>query len=232
MAPVTSQTNWLSVYPFIQAVPFPSGLIKNIKLAIKPAAVVYGLPIPFVSAVQIKNRTMQVQIATDQLVLGTFQLENTTFDCIDNNLVYGFVQLSVPPSIQCSFRGKFKLHNSCYTYPVQLGGLQHLKINNQVYQAPTILTIRVTGDAAVSVSDSIVISRTDDPLYTYFDKSAPTQSVVTSVDGIQCGALQISTAFSSVNISDVVQGQNGRYIIFIDTTNEFPTCDRQADVQE
>lgn len=215
------------VYPFTCTVPFPVGIIKNIKIALK-----ISRDIPFISALVKTEQVFTIQISTKQKVLGSFIDQGDTFINLNNDQIYGFIQLGVYPPSNMNYTGQFNIHKSCYTYSVPLQGLKQLEINNKKYKCEDILKVSVSGDCQIVQDvDCITISRSKDSLYDYFQKQPKNIPYIVSIDNVVCQQLHIEgMTIDKDNIIQVdkpVLRNQKNYVLYIRTSQNFPTCEQQ-----
>lgn len=213
-----------SVYPFICNIPFPLGIIKNIKIALKNS-----IDTPFVSSIVKTSQTFAIEISTVQKVLGSFIYNGNNFINLNNQQIYGFIQLGFYPVKDINCIGKYYIHKSCYTYAVDLEGIKTLKINNKSYVCPRILKIDVNGDCNLTSEDNIItIARSQEPLYSYFQKSADNTQYVLSINSTPCQSLFLhNNQQAIIHINNPELRKDNSYVIYISTSQEFPVCEGQ-----
>lgn len=215
------------LYPFLQSVPFPVGFIKNIKIVLKKSK-----QIPYISSIISLQGQLFVQISTKSKNLGSFVYEDNLFININNQQIYGFIQLSHSPIQVFSYQGTFNIHRSCYVYSVILQGCDSININNQKFSIPRILNIQVEGDASIKVIDNVItIRRNNQDFFNYFIKQPDTTTYVSSVNNNVCEEINIIAQSPSIIISQPVF-KNNNYTIYISTDKDFPVCAEQKEDQE
>lgn len=212
------------IYPFIDSIPFPSGMIRNIKIALKT-----DNNTPFVSSIIKVGDSFSIQLSNSQKVLGQFIYEGDNFINLNNQNIYGFIQLGYCPEEEMNYRGRFQIHRSCYTQPVYLEGIEELNINNKNVQCPNILKLKCKGECTLQVAGTDVrLKRTQNPSYSFFQKANDQYNYVLTINGQQCQQLIIkSDAYKIIQVNKATERPEKTYVIYINTSDGFPTCQRQ-----
>lgn len=210
-------------YPFTSTVPFPQGLIKDIKVVLKKST-----KQPYISKISCGNNSLQIVLSTVEGCLGIFIYADSSWITLDNDQVFGFIQLAVEPSQVFSYTGIWRLHRSCYTFGNKLKGLQKISANGLALEAGRILDIQLAGDLTIRQSAApfiVNIGRDQDPHQQYTVQMSAQQPYITAVNGLPTSELILRSSDSSIKIQQPIQVQNSDvYVMYISTSKDFPHC--------
>ena len=199
-------------------------MIKDIKVALRTKA-----DSVYVSSISGSQQSFILNLSTQKQFLGSFQYKGNLWITLGNANVFGFVQLNHLPTSNFHYTGKWHLDKGCYTFPVTLQGLSSVKVNNTQLYPDTQLQIKLTGNLKTfkEQSDTCVIKRAETFLVNPLEEAQGYSGYVTSVNGFQCIALNITSSDSSILIQDLKNLTDNTYVLNIDTTKDFPTCKQQ-----
>ena len=224
-----------TAFPFTSSIPFPAQCISYIKLVLKTST-----QIPLVTTIANKNRQLFIQLSTDSKYLGRFQLKDSLYDTIDNNQVFGFVQLAKMPVQDFYFHGKWLLDRSCYTYSMQLRGLQQAYVQNTCIKQGD-LQLQFIGDFTIrQSSDSKVINIGRDTASTHQDYTenqrkqlsavqSTTSRYVTSINDVSAKSVNIYSNDSTISVQNPIAISEDVYVMYINSLQGFPACLQESD---
>ena len=210
-------------YPFTAAVPFSQGLIKDIKIALKNSD-----KQPYVSKISCGNASLQIVLNTISGYLGTFIYSGNPWITLDNDNVFGFVQLAVQPTKTFSYTGIWRLHRGCYTFGSQLRGLQSVSANGLSLVPSRILDVQLAGDLTIRQATEpfkVNIGRDLQPHQQYTTQMSAQQPYITQVNVLPTSELILNSSNSSIEVQAPIQVQNSDvYVMYINTLQGFPRC--------
>lgn len=210
-------------YPFTSAVPFPEGLIKDIKIVLKNSE-----KQPYVSKLSCGKNSLQITLNNTDMYLGTFTYQGIPWITLDNDNVFGFVQLAVQPQETFSYTGIWRLYRSCYTFSSKLQGLHKASADGLSITKSRILNIQLAGDLTIrqtAESFKVNIGRDAQPHQQYTIQINAEQPYITQVNGFPTSQLRLKSSDSSIEIGEPVQVQNSDvYVMYISTLQGFPRC--------
>lgn len=226
------------VYPFTVPVPFPVGLIADMKICLKQVKQIDSQQL-FVSAISGGNETLTVTLSTTAHgVLCTFKYVDNLWITVNNEQVFGFLLLNYIPRESFSYVGRWYIQRRCYTLGTKLKGLSKAGIAGAHAAEGPLLQLRTGGlfterarlqntEIRGTYYDTVInIGRdTEDPhkqLTQEFPNKLP---YISSVNGVSKAHLLISSSDSTIHISDPVQtDRKDIYVMYIGTEKEFPHC--------
>ena len=233
------------LYPFIDPIPFPIGLIADIKICIKRA--MSGTP--FVSAISAGQQSLIVSLSyTDQQginqgTLCTFVYADNLWITVDTDKVFGFLLLNHPPRQAFSYLGTWKLSRRCYTFGVTLGaydiGAEQISAAQgnllQVYTSGLLTERNRLERANIDgrIYDTVInIGRNSQDSHTQLVQARSGKlPYISTVNGVACSELFISSSDPTIQIeSPIATGDSDVYVLYINTNNDFPHCS-QWDLQ-
>lgn len=210
-------------YPFIDKVPFPQGLIKDIKVVLKN-----GDKQPYISKISCGKGSLQIVLNTISGCLGTFIYQGSPWITLDNDAVFGFVQLVVQPTEDFSYTGIWRLYRGCYTFGSQLHGIQRASANGLSLASSRILNVQLAGDITIRQTTEpfkVNIGRDLQPHQQYTSQLRTSQPYITQVNGLSTTQLIINSSNSSIEVQAPIQVQNSDiYVMYINTLQNFPRC--------
>lgn len=223
----------VDIYPFISSIPFPSGCIIDIKLALKSTN-----QTPYVTAVASKQNYFSIQLQTDHVYIGNFLYTDNKWITLNNQHVFGFVLLGTIPVNTFYFTGKWSLQRSCYTFPVELDGLKKASFSGLSLEPSDILNLAISGDlslrqrsdsqASNSTSDSafqvVNIGRDQAAHEQYTESGNQPTTFVKTINGISADELVLETSDSTIDILSVQEKNDQTSVIYIKTKESFPAC--------
>lgn len=209
-------------YPFKGGIPFPGGLIKQLRVALKNTT-----QTPFVSSIASAPNYFSLQLQTKSSYIGNFLFQGDKWITLNNDNAFGFVQLEVVPIDTYSYFGKWQLQRVCYTFPVVLTGIKTFTASGLSVQKGPVVNISVAGDLSVRTtgnSSVINIGRDSAPHKEYTESILGFDTYIKTVNGIAAKQLALVSSDSTIIVERPVHKRGDLYIMYIKTTGDFPVC--------
>lgn len=222
-------------YPFISSVPFPLGMIADIKLGLKDTV---STEAPFISNIAGSKQHLNISVSSAQGLLGTFQYTGNKWITLDNQKLFGFILLNFLPAQSFSFTGRWEIFRGCYTFGVEFKGLKTAYVQQAPLRETQLLHLFTSGLLTQRTSqklgdwDILNIGRdTEDPYYELTEEILNQQPFISTVNGISVKNLILDSSDSSILIQPLQQIPNTDiYILYIDTNMDFPHCPEWDDI--
>lgn len=209
-------------YPFKGSIPFPGGLIKQLRVALKNTS-----QTPFVSSIASAPGYFSLQLQTNSSYIGNFLFQGDKWITLNTENAFGFIQLEVDPVDTFSYSGKWALQRICYTFPVQLDGIKTFTAAGLSVQKGSLVKLSVTGDLSVRENNnqSIVnIGRDSDPHKQYTDNILGFDTYIKTVNNIAVRQLTVKSSDSTIIIENPIPKSSNFYVMYINTKGDFPVC--------
>lgn len=218
-----------TVYPFIDSIPFPTGLIKQLKIALKDT-----FQTPYISSISSASGYFSLQLQTKSSYIGNFLYNGNKWITLNNSYVFGFVELSGEPTQTFSYSGKWRLDRNCYTFPIELDGMKNFSAQGLSIDKDSTVKLSVAGDLYIrqtqeSDSSQVNIGRDKDPHKDYTEEILDYSTYIKAVNKISANHLNLISSDSSIIVQAPIQKTEDIYIMYIDTSEEFPICKQWID---